>query len=226
MSDKTVIFDLDGTLLDTLDDLTDAVNHALAAKGFPPRTREEVRRFVGNGVAALIRRALPAGTDDRTVADTLANFKTYYAAHCRVKTAPYPGVPELLEHLKEQGYRIAVSSNKFDAAVQELCEHYFGGRVDVAVGENEAAGVRRKPEPDTICEALRRLGATEATMADALASTIYIGDSETDLATAKNASLPAISVTWGFRDEPELLTAGATRIAHTTRELEALLLDL
>ncbi len=212
MSHTIAVFDLDGTLLDTLDDLTSAVNFALSRKGFPARTRNEVRSFIGSGVRMLMRRAVPADADDATVLSALADFKAHYADNCQVMTAPYPGVLELLDALRARGVRIAVASNKFDAAVKALCAHYFGDRIDFAVGEREADGIRRKPAPDTVFAALRAL---DGAPADA----VYIGDSDTDILTAAAAGLPCISVTWGFRDADFLLAHGATAMAETAEEL-------
>ncbi len=214
---KLAVFDLDGTLLDTLDDLADAVNAALARASFPSRTRDEVRQFVGNGVERLIRLAVPAGTDEATVMAVLGDFKATYAAHCAVRTAPYPGVIALLDALREQGCRIAVVSNKFDAAVKELCRHYFGDRVEVAVGERLSEGIRRKPAPDTVFEALAAFG-LRPEEADRHRIT-YIGDSDVDIETAKNAGIPCISVTWGFRDAAFLRDHGARVVADRAEEV-------
>ena len=220
---RVAVFDLDGTLLDTLDDLHAAVCRALVRAAMPPRTREEIRAFVGDGVELLIRRAVPAdlatlpnGEDQiRTV---LADFKADYAANCTVATAPYAGIPSLLDALRAADVRIAVVSNKFDAATKALCRQYFGDRVDVAVGEREADGIRKKPAPDTVFEALDALGARSA-LSDPDARIFYIGDSEVDVETAKNAGIPCISVTWGFRDEDLLLARGATLFASTPDEV-------
>ena len=219
---RIAVFDLDGTLLDTLDDLHAAVNRALARADLPTRTREEIRAFVGDGVELLIRRAVPADLAKDPDGETkiraiLADFKVDYAANCTVATAPYEGVLTLLDALRETGTRIAVVSNKFDAATKALCARYFGDRIDVAVGEREADGVRKKPYPDTVFEALSALGATEG--ATAGADVTYIGDSEVDVQTARNAGIPCISVTWGFRDEDFLCARGATTVAHTPAEV-------
>ncbi len=208
---QLAIFDLDGTLLDTLDDLTDAVNAALARASFPPRTRDEVRRFVGDGVAQLIRRALPAGTDEGTVTACLADFKATYAAGCAVKTAPYPGVLALLDALREHGIHVAVVSNKFDAGTRALCRRYFGDRVEMAVGERLSEGIRRKPAPDGVFEVMAAFGLSPDRL-DGHRVT-YIGDSDVDIATAQNAGIPCISVTWGFRDAAFLRERGATTTA-------------
>lgn len=210
MSHPVAIFDLDGTLLDTLEDLYLATNQALARHSLPLRTREEIRIFVGNGVEALIRRAVPDRTEEATVLSVLADFKTTYAAVCEDHTAPYGSIPDLLQALRDRGIRIAVVSNKFDAATKKLCEKYFGDLIEVAVGER--AGVRKKPAPDTVLEALRELGVT----AD---GAVYIGDSDVDIETAKNCGMPCISVTWGFRDEVFLRERGAEVFANTPAEL-------
>lgn len=196
----TVIFDLDGTLLNTLEDLTDSVNHAMEKFGFPVHTIEEIRSFVGNGAPRLIERSIPQGKENPSYDAVLAAFKEHYAAHCEDKTNPYEGIMPLLSQLQDKGYRMAVVSNKFDGAVKRLCEKYFGGYIEVAIGES--ADVKRKPAPDTVYRALRELSC-DASRA------VYVGDSEVDIQTAKNASLPCISVTWGFRTGEQLRDAGA-----------------
>ena len=200
---QTVIFDLDGTLLDTLQDLADSTNYALSVHRMPARTLEEVRTFVGNGVGRLIHLAVPEGTPAEEEAACLADFRAHYLLNMENKTAPYPGVPALLEHLQAAGIRTAVVSNKFDGAVKGLCQNYFGDRLPVAIGESQ--GVARKPAPDTVFRALAELEAEPA-------GAVYVGDSDVDIATARNAGLPCISVTWGFRDEDFLLAHGATEI--------------
>ena len=212
---KYALFDLDGTLLDTLRDLYEAVNHALACEGMPPRTPEEVRAFVGNGIRRLIERAVPAGTDAAAADRVQAAFSGYYAAHCTDHTAPYPGVPEALGRLREAGVRVAIVSNKTDPAVQTLCAAMFGGLYELAVGERE--GLRRKPAPDMPEYALAALGAAKT-------EAVYIGDSDVDLETAKNAGLPLISVLWGFRDRAFLEARGADRFAETPAALTEMLL--
>ena len=213
---QTVIFDLDGTLLDTLQDLADSTNYALAVHNMPARTLEEVRRFVGNGVGRLIHLAVPEGTPEDEEARCLADFRAHYLLNMENRTAPYPGVLELLEHLQAAGIRTAVVSNKFDGAVKGLCQNYFGSRIPVAIGESQ--GVARKPAPDTVFRALAELGAG----AD---RAVYVGDSDVDIATARNAGLPCISVSWGFRDADFLTAHGARRIVDSPAELEALLLS-
>ena len=207
---QTAIFDLDGTLLDTLEDLYRAVNTALAARSFPLRSRDEVRMFVGNGVEMLIRRAVPAGCDEETTLATLAHFKTTYAAICKDHTRPYDGILPALATLRERGVRVAVVSNKFDAATKSLCAEYFGDLVEVAIGER--ADVRKKPAPDTVLEALRELGVTSQ-------GAVYIGDSDVDIRTAENCGMDCISVTWGLRDEDFLLENGAKALVRTPSEL-------
>ena len=212
---KTVLFDLDGTLLDTLDDLADSVNFVLRERGYPLHTREEICRFVGNGVALLMRRALPDDVTVEEAATCLTLFKEHYAVHMQDKTAPYRGVTALLGRLREAGCRVAVISNKFDRAVKELCACYFPGLVDVAVGESES--VRRKPSPDGVLAAMHLLGGT-------CEDSVYIGDSDVDIVTAQNAGLPCVCVAWGFRLFEELQAAGAERIVRTTEELGSVLL--
>lgn len=212
---RAVIFDLDGTLLDTLDDLADAVNTALAAFGLPARTRDEVRRFVGDGVSKLIERAVPAGCDDGVVAAVLDRFKAYYAAHCRDKTAPYEGVIALLTDLRARGIHTGIVSNKFDGAVKALSAHYFGELIEVSVGERESEGIRKKPAPDTLLMAMKALGVRPD-------ETLYVGDSDTDILTALAADVACASVTWGFRDREFLLSHGASLLIDAPRELISL----
>ena len=211
----TVIFDLDGTLLNTLQDLADSTNYALALQGMPARTLEEVRRFVGNGVGRLIHRAVPEGTPEEVEARVLADFRAHYTLNMEHKTAPYPGVLPLLDRLGQAGIRTAVVSNKFDSAVKGLCHAYFGARIPVAIGESQ--GVARKPAPDTVFRALEELGAGTG-------RAVYVGDSDVDIQTAANAGLPCLSVSWGFRDAEFLTAHGAQRTVDTPQALEALLL--
>lgn len=207
---QTAVFDLDGTLLDTLEDLWRATNMALKTHSLPPRTRDEVRMFVGNGVEMLIRRAVPHGTDEETTLAVLADFKTAYAAICEDHTKPYDGIVEMLTALRERGIRVAVVSNKFDAATKQLCAKYFGDLVEVAIGER--AGVRKKPAPDTVYEALKELGVT-------LEGAVYIGDSDVDIQTARNCGMPCISVTWGLRDKDFLIENGAQVLVDSPETL-------
>ncbi|MCI8521772.1 MAG: HAD-IA family hydrolase [Lachnospiraceae bacterium] len=196
----TIIFDLDGTLLDTLEDLTDSVNYAMEQFHLRTRTIEEVRGFVGNGVAKLIERCIPQGTQNPLYEQILASFKEHYALHCEDKTRPYEGIMELLAKLSEQGYHMAIVSNKFDGAVKQLNEKYFKDYISVAIGES--AAVKKKPAPDTVYQALLEL-ACDASQA------VYVGDSEVDRQTAGNVPMPCVSVTWGFRTRQQLMEAGA-----------------
>lgn len=215
----TVIFDLDGTLLDTLEDLTDSVNCAMQKFGFPVHTTAEIRAFLGNGAPTLLERSIPQGLENPDYEAALAAFKAHYAEHCEDKTKPYEGVPEMLAELKKQGYHLAIVSNKFDGAVKKLCQKYFGEWISVSIGES--VEVKRKPAPDTAYRALCELGC------DAL-NAVYVGDSEVDIQTAKNAGLPCISVTWGFRSEERLRSEGALEpmLIRTPQELVPLLTRL
>lgn len=207
---KTYIFDLDGTLLDTLNDLHASCNYALRTHGMPERSLEEVRQFVGNGVKKLMERAIPDGLDNPLFEETLQTFRQHYLLHNLDTTLPYPGIMEMLQQLKAQGKRIAVVSNKFYAATQDLCKHFFGDTIQVAIGERE--DIKKKPAPDTVLEALRQL---QVTRQDA----VYVGDSEVDVETARNSGIPCISVLWGFRSKSFLLSHGATTFIETPNEL-------
>ena len=208
----TYIFDLDGTLLDTLDDLTAATNHALRTYGMAAYSRDDVRGFVGNGVRVLMERAVPGGALHPQFEQVLGAFRQYYLEHSLDRTRPYDGIPELLTELRRQGRHIAVVSNKFYTATQELCSHFFRDIVEVAIGEHEAEGIRKKPAPDTVMEALRQLGKESG-------RAVYVGDSDVDLLTARNAGLPCISVLWGFRDREFLLAHGATTLVGSPSEI-------
>ena len=208
---ETIIFDLDGTLLDTLDDLTDAVNAALDKCGLRPRTRDEVRAFVGNGIVKLMERAVGKG-NEMCQEEALAEFKRYYALHCADKTAPYEGILSLLKGLQAQGIKTAVVSNKVDFAVKSLAKTYFDGLLLAAVGENEAEGIRKKPAPDSLLTVMEQLSATAE-------KTVYVGDSEVDIQTAKNAGVACICVTWGFRDKDFLLREGGQLFVDSPMEL-------
>ena len=212
MKYSTYIFDLDGTLLDTLADLAAAVNYALRQHGMPEHTIDDVRRFVGNGVRKLMERAIPDGEKNPDFEATFATFREYYMHHSLDTTRPYPGIMETLEALKAKGCRLAVVSNKMMAATKELCQHFFADTIEVAIGENEAAGIRKKPAPDTVFEALRQLGEEKD-------SAVYVGDSDVDLETANNSGLPCISVLWGFRDRDFLIQHGAKTFISAPSEL-------
>lgn len=208
---KTFIFDLDGTLLDTLQDLADSVNHALRQYGMPEHSLDDIRRFVGNGVRLLMERAVPEGAQHPLFEEAFASFRQYYMQHSLDTTRPYDGIVETIRELKLRGCRLAVVSNKMMAATQELVAHFFPD-VEVAIGEHEAAGIRKKPAPDTVDEALRQLGVTRE-------GAVYVGDSDVDLLTARNSGLPCISVLWGFRGREFLLAHGATTLIERPEEL-------
>lgn len=210
MKHSLAIFDLDGTILYTLVDLKNSMNFTLKKFGFPERTLDEVRRFVGNGIKNLIIRAAPKGTDEKTIDEMFEVFNEHYAVHCNDNTKSYDGIDELLKKLKEQKVKTAVVSNKADYAVQTLVKKYFDGLFDYAVGEKQ--GVRKKPCPDSVNEVLRVLDTPKE-------STVYIGDSEVDVATAKNAQMDCIAVDWGFRDRDVLINSGATLIVSDAAAL-------
>lgn len=207
----TYVFDLDGTLLSTLGDLAASCNYALRANGMPERTMDEVRRFVGNGVKKLMERAIPDGLDNPLFEKTFADFRQHYMHHNLDTTCPYPGVMEMLESLRSRGKKVAVVSNKFYAATQALCKHFFGDLVDVAIGEHE--GIRKKPAPDTVIEALSQMNVGKE-------KAVYIGDSDVDITTAKNCGMPCISVLWGFRDYDFLVEHGATIFVTSPLQLK------
>ena len=207
---KTYIFDLDGTLLSTLADLAASTNYALRTHHMPERSLDEVRRFVGNGVKKLMERAIPDGLNNPLFEETFATFRQHYMQHNLDTTQPYPGIMQLLEQLKAEDKNIAVVSNKFYAATRELCRHFFGDLVPVAIGERE--DIRKKPAPDTVIEALRELGVDKE-------GAVYIGDSDVDIMTAKNSSMPCVSVLWGFRDKEFLLEHGATTLILKPEEM-------
>ena len=206
----TYIFDLDGTLLSTLGDLAASCNYALRTNGLPERTIDEVRQFVGNGVKKLMERAIPGGLDNYKFDKTYADFRQHYMQHNLDTTKPYDGVMEMLEELRKRGKKVAVVSNKFYAATQELCRYFFGDLVPVAIGERE--DIRKKPAPDTVLEAMRQLGVTAE-------RAVYIGDSDVDIDTARNSGMPCISVLWGFRDKEFLLEHGAKTLVSTPEEI-------
>ncbi len=215
MKYDTVIWDLDGTLLDTLEDLADAANAALAAFGHPARSLSEIRSMVGNGVSNLMLRALPEEHRDDH-AGALEAFRAHYGVHYADKTRPYPGIPEVLDVLRARGVAMAVVSNKLEPVTKALCSQCLGGRIGVVIGDRP--GLRRKPAPDSVFMALAQLG-RDASRA------VYVGDSEVDLATAHNAGLPCISVGWGFRPAQVLYDAGAGEIIPDADALLALLLE-
>ena len=192
---KTMIFDMDGTLLNTLDDIADSVNHIMRVYGFPERTLDEVRCFVGNGARRLMELVIPGGDSHPQFDQIRREYEAYYQAHCQIKTAPYQGILETLEKLKEKGIKMAIVSNKGDGAVKELADQYFGDSVSAAQGVRE--GIRRKPAPDAVLEALKYLDSTPQ-------EAIYVGDSEVDYKTASNAGMDCVLVSWGFRSREQL----------------------
>ena len=209
----TYVFDLDGTLLSTLEDLAASCNYALRVNKLQERTLDEVRMMVGNGVKLLMKRATGIwGDDDENFGRIFRDFRNYYMAHSLDHTRPYPGVMEMLEELKDRGKNIAVVSNKFCEATQALCKHFFGDLVDVAIGEKEKEGIRKKPAPDTVNEAIRLLHADKD-------KAVYIGDSDVDIETAKNSGMPCISVLWGFRDQEFLQEHGANIYVSSPEQL-------
>ena len=207
---KAVIFDLDGTLLDTLQDLAAAANWALRHNGLPERTLDEVRQFVGNGVGKLMERAVGLPANEALTQRALSDFKSYYVAHCQDATCLYPGIREILQMLRQRGIRTAIVSNKLQAGVTELHRAYFSDLVEVAVGERPE--VRRKPAPDMVFVALRELDVAPE-------EALYVGDSDVDIQTAAAAHMPCISVLWGFRDRDFLLAHGAKELASHPDEL-------
>lgn len=205
-----VIFDLDGTLLNTLGDLRAATNHALEVRGLPPHSMEEIRQFIGNGIRLLICRAMPEGTPEAEIDAALDDFKAYYAAHIHDRTVPYDGIPQLLTALRKRGIKVAVLSNKIDSASQQLIEYFFPGKTDVVFGEH--VGVPRKPDPTSCRMVMQQLGVQPEQV-------LYVGDSGTDMQTAKNAGLYVVGVTWGFRSKEVLLEYGADVLVHRPEQI-------
>ena len=210
MKYDTIIFDLDGTLLNTLDDLMDSLNVALTNRGYEPRTYEEVRSFVGNGVRKLVERALPIHSTEEEIEQCLADFTQHYKLNMQNKTRPYDGIMILLMELNRFGYKLGIVSNKFDSAVKKLSKEYFGDLIKVAIGESPT--VKKKPAPDSIFTAIKELDSD-------INKTIFVGDSDTDVQTAKNAGIPCVGVTWGFRTREVLRNEGADYIIDTPKEL-------
>ena len=206
-----ILFDLDGTLLDTLDDLTSSVNFALKTSGKKERSKSEVRSFIGNGIRLLIERAI-GEKNCPDFEEIFENFKLHYAQHCADATKPYDGVIEMLNRLQKQGKRLAVLSNKADFATKQLCKQYFDGLIELAVGERESEGVRKKPAPDAVFAVMQAFGATKN-------NTVYIGDSEVDIQTAQNAGVECLSVLWGFKDKAFLVENGGVHFVETPKEI-------
>lgn len=214
MNIKAVIWDLDGTLLNTLEDLAASTNAALEASGLPGRTTDEVRRFVGNGVHKLIERAMPElGAQHPKFQQTLDAFVAHYGVHSKDRTRPYEGIMQVLDELAQRGIKHAIVSNKVDFAVKALSKEYFGDRMLSAVGDDPSRA--KKPAPDSVWEAMRQMGVTEQ-------EAVYVGDSDVDVITARNAGIPCIAVTWGFRSEACLLEAGAQHVARKPQEIVAI----
>ncbi|MBQ6134391.1 MAG: HAD family hydrolase [Lachnospiraceae bacterium] len=211
---NTVIFDMDGTVLNTLDDLTNAVNHVFLQFDLPPRSHDDYRRFFGNGIRYSMKCAAPEGTPESLLDEMLPVFTEYYDKHCLDNTRPYEGILPLMKALKDKGYKMAIVSNKIDSAVKELNERFFCEYVTVAIGEK--TGIKRKPAPDTVLAALEELHSSRD-------EAVYIGDSEVDLLTAKNSGLPCINVLWGFRDRDFLLKTGATVFAERPEDVISIL---
>ena len=207
---NTIVFDLDGTLLNTLEDLCDSVNVIMERFGWKTHSLEEIRRFVGNGIRKLIERAVPADTPAELQEEVFASFNRYYKQHCADSTRPYDGVPQLLQQLRTAGCCTAIVSNKADYGVQALAKQYFNGQLDAACGER--AGIAKKPAPDMLLAIMQQLKAEPA-------STIYIGDSDTDIATASNAGVDCIGACWGFRGRAFLEAHGAKLLAETVGDI-------
>lgn len=210
MKYESYIFDLDGTLLNTINDLAASCNYALRTFGFQEHSVDDVRRFVGNGVRLLMTRAIPDGDKNPKFDECYATFREHYLHHSLDTTAPYKGIPELIDSLKKNGKHIAVVSNKFYEATRELVKHFFGDEIKVAIGERP--DIRKKPAPDTVIEALKQLGMPRETA-------VYIGDSDVDIDTARNCGMPCISVLWGFRDRQFLIDHGATTFVSTPEDI-------
>ncbi len=210
----TIIFDMDGTVLNTLDDLTVSMNYVMDKFGFPPHSKEDYRHAFGNGIRYALEETVPKETTSEVIDRMIPVFKEHYDVHCLDRTKPYDGISELMKQLKERGYKLAIVSNKIDSAVKELNERFFDGLVEVAIGEKQ--GIKRKPAPDTVFEALKELGSKAE-------NAVYVGDSEVDYETAKNSSLPCISVLWGFRDKAYLEKKGASIFAEAPGDILTLL---
>ena len=213
----TIVFDMDGTVLNTLEDLTVSMNYVLSKFGMPEHKLEEYRLFFGNGVGEALRLSLPEGTSEDIIDEMLPVFKEHYDAHCLDKTRPYDGIIEVMRELKLRGYKTAIVSNKIDSAVKELHQRFFGDSVDIAIGEQP--GINRKPAPDMVNLALKELGSSKE-------ESVYIGDSEVDFMTAENSGLPCISVLWGFRDKDFLIEQGAYCFAEKPKDIIDILISI
>jgi len=215
MKYRYILFDMDGTVLDTLADLTNAVNYSLRHFSLPERSTEEIRAFLGDGARQLIQRSVPAGCDGELTERVLSFYNVWYAAHCLIETAPYPGILELMEKLRQAGCKLAIVSNKPHDAVVDLAESLFPGLLETAVGEQP--GLRRKPDPDLVLYAMEKIGAVKE-------HSLYVGDSEPDILTARNVGIDCASVTWGFRSKQQLLDCGAKHIVGNMNELLSMIL--
>lgn len=214
---NTIVFDLDGTLLNTLEDLKDSVNFALERQGFPLRNLSEIRSFVGNGIRLLMERAVPENIPAETFEICFKDFCDYYKIHMEDKTAPYDGINDMLTNIKKAGFKTAIVTNKADFAAQDLCKRMFGKNIDFVVGSSDDRP--NKPEPDGVFYALEKLGSK-------IENTVFVGDADTDILTAKNANLSSIGVLWGFRDREVIEEAGAEYIVESVNDLEKLLISL
>lgn len=210
MNIKTVIFDLDGTLLNTLNDLHACFNKAIVQYGYPERSLEEIKSFVGNGINKAIERALPCKVEEQQLLEIVNFFRDYYKEHMFELTKPYNGILEILKELKSKNYKLGVVSNKYDAAVKNLCKHYFSEYIDIAIGEGN--GIHKKPATDGIYKAIKELNSS-------IEETIYVGDSDVDILTAQNAQIPCISVLWGFRDKEFLLEHNGNLFAEKPSDI-------
>ena len=213
----TIVFDMDGTVLNTLEDLTVSMNYVLSKFGMPEHKLEEYRLFFGNGVGEALRLSLPEGTSEDIIDEMLPVFKEHYDEHCLDKTGPYDGILDVMRELKLRGYKTAIVSNKIDSAVKELHQRFFGDSVDIAIGEQP--GINRKPAPDMVNLALKELGSSKE-------ESVYIGDSEVDFMTAENSGLPCISVLWGFRDKDYLIEQGAYCFAKKPKDIIDILISI
>jgi len=210
MKYDAILYDMDGTVLDTLGDLCDSVNHATSQFGFPSVTEKQMAGFLGNGAKRLLTLSCPDGTDEETIEKILAVYLPWYNTHCRIKTAPYEGIVGMMEKLREMGVKQAVISNKPDSAVKPLAEEFFPGLLELAVGESKE--VRRKPSPDSVFAAAKQMNVP-------VERCVYIGDTEVDIETAKNAGMDCIAVTWGFRSPEQLVKSGAGVMVNNADEL-------
>lgn len=214
---NTIVFDLDGTLLNTLEDLKDSVNFALERQGYPLRDLNEIRSFVGNGIRLLMERAVPENIPAETFEICFKDFCDYYKIHMEDKTAPYDGINDMLTNIKKAGFKTAIVTNKADFAAQDLCKRMFGENIDFVVGSSDDRP--NKPAPDGVFYALEKLDSK-------IENTVFVGDADTDILTAKNANLPSIGVLWGFRDREVIEEAGAEYIVESVNDLEKLLISL